>query len=241
MAGQKKFKEPTATVDAGRVDRESKIDTAIDLKGLERNAWSSYFQDGLTDFNFGILLLAIAIQDMCKGFIENGLLRILISFTGIAILGVLVATLARLFITAPRLGRVKFSMKRRRKGWHLSVILGVLVLLTVLMVLVTALANRYPDTWGRIMPSGLGMPAFVAIFVGGIFALIAWFIDFWRGYLIAFLYAISIFLAMWLDAYWVFWISGSLVTVTGIVLFILFLKNHPIPHMEESHDRTGKG
>jgi hypothetical protein len=216
------------------------MDTSIDLKKLERRAWSSYFQDGLTDFNIGILMLATAFQETCLGSIENSLLRILI-FTGIALFGCLLAMLARRYMTVPRLGRVKFSVNRRSKGWQLSVILGVLVLLTVLMVLVTALANRYPDTWGRIMPSGLGMPVFVAIFVGGIFALIAWFIDFWRGYIIAFLYAISIFLAMVLDAYWVFWISGSLVTVTGIVLFILFLKNHPMPHMEESHDRTGKG
>ncbi len=222
------------------MDEESNMDVPINLKDLERRAWTSYFQDGLTDINFGILMLAIAFQDTCLMWIENGWLRIVI-FMVIALAGGLLTILARQFMTVPRLGLVKFNTERKRKGWHLSVILGVLVLLTALMVLVTALANRYPDTWGRIMPGGLGMPVFVAIFVGGIFALIAWFIDFWRGYIIAFLFAVSIFVSMVLHAYWVFWITGALVTMTGVVLFILFLRKHPMPHVEEPHGRTGKG
>jgi hypothetical protein len=219
---------------------EDAMNESINLKQIERKAWTSYFQDGLTDMNFGILMLAIAIQDTCLGWIENSWLRTVV-FMVIALLGGLLTVLARRFMTMPRLGLVKYNTERKRKGWHLSIILGVLVLLTVLMVLVTALANRNPETWGRIMPGGLGMPVFVAIFVGGIFTLIAWFIDFWRGYLIAFLFAVSIFVSMVLHAYWMFWITGTLVTVTGVVLFILFLRKHPIPHMEETHGRTGKG
>jgi hypothetical protein len=85
------------------------------------------------------------------------------------------------------------------------------------------------------------MQLFICIFVGGAMALVAYAKDFKRGYYIAVIYALTFLAAELLELPWAFWVGGALVFLPGVILFILFLKNHPLLQTEETHGQTGSG
>ena len=86
----------------------------ISLKALERNAWTSYFQDGLWDIFLGLLLVSSAVNTWLSDSGVPSSARIS-TYIGIMVLGGLVLWAGKRFITVPRLGRVKFGPKRKAK------------------------------------------------------------------------------------------------------------------------------
>ena len=97
---------------------------SMDLKMLERNAWRSYHQDGLWDIYLGLLLwdLALLLNSSIE-WIESDLVRYL---AYLVLIGgaFLIFWAGKRFITAPRLGRVKFGPARKRRQLHLALILA---------------------------------------------------------------------------------------------------------------------
>ncbi len=216
------------------------MNASIDLKNLERKAWTSYFSDGLLDIYLGLLLFSIAMMETGMGGIENRWLRYLV-YLGLILVSWFIFWLGRRFITIPRLGRVKFGSGRQVRKSRMVLLLVLLVAINILLVVLTMLANRYPDTWGRWMPRGLAMQLFICIFVGGAMALVAYYKDFRRGYYIAVIYALTFLASELLELPWAFWVGGALVFIPGLVLFTLFLKNHPLSRTEEARGQTTKG
>jgi len=74
-----------------------------------------------------------------------------------------------------------------------------------------------------------------AMFVGPSVALIAYFKDFSRGYYIALLMAVAVFLMIFLNQPVYLLVCGALIILPGIVLFIRFLLTHPLPPAEARH------
>lgn len=199
------------------------MNNSMDLKMLEKNAWRSFHQDGLWDIYLGLILWALAIF-LGAGMeaVENDVLR-LFAYTLLIGGAFLVFWAGKRYITAPRLGRVKFGPARKRRKLHLALILGGFTLVTVILVILTAIAknNNAP------LPQSLPVYLFAGLFVGAAIATIAWFNDYPRGYYIAVIYALCFGLGEYVDKFAIFWIGGLLVMVPGVYLFIRFLKKHP--------------
>jgi len=200
----------------------------IDLKKLEQKAWTSYYQDGLWDIYLGLLLFILALTSTLLEGLLGDLLKYVVYLVLIASAWGLFQAGRRL-ITIPRLGMAKFSSQRRKKKKRLSLVLGAFVLVNVLLIFFTVAANRYPATWGRLMPGGLAVWIFIGVFVGSAIASIAYFNDFTRGYYIAVVYGLTFSMVEVLNNPLVFWAGGPLVLVPGLVLFARFLRQHPLP------------
>jgi hypothetical protein len=214
------------------------MNAPIDLKDLERKAWTSFFQDGLMDIYLGLLLFILALVSTVLQGMSSAWLRYTIYF---ALIGAafLAFWAGRRYITIPRLGRVKFGPERRRKRTRLAVVMSMFVLLNVLLIFLTVAAKNNPHTWGRFMPSELALNLFIGVYVGAAMAIIAYYKDFQRGYYIALVFALTFAGVEFLDNPAVFWIGGGLVFIPGLVLLVRFLRQHPIPPSEVMHDQPG--
>lgn len=212
------------------------MNDSLDTKNLERRAWTSYYQDGLWDIYLGLLLFILAVMSSAIGGTTAVRLSLYLVLMGGAYL---LFWAGRRWITLPRLGRVKFGAERRRKKTRLTLVMSAFVLLNVLLIGLTVAANNDPDTWGRLMPRGLALQLFIAVFVGSVMAVIAYFNDLARGYYFAVVFALTFAAVEMLDNPALFWVGGALVLIPGLVLLMRFLQQHPLPPGEVMHDQRG--
>ena len=212
----------------------------IDLKALERKAFRSTYEDGLWDIQLGLIVIAMAIFVFrpAEGYGPLNLIGLVIAFS----VANLIFWAGKKFITVPRMGQVRFGESRKQKARTLAVILAVFVLVQAGVVLLTALGWKNPELGAKIF-SGLNagdmerlMVATVgSLFVGPSFIVIAYFSDFLRGYYIAILMALAVFLMILFNQPIYPLIIGVLIVVPGLVLFVKFLRQHPLPSQEAHH------
>lgn len=183
----------------------------INLKEIERKAWTSYFQDGLWDIFFGLLFLTMGIQI----FAYN------VWFTLVILASVLVIVVGKRLITSPRLGHVKFGPARKVKQHRLIAVIGISVIATGVLL------------WLAILGVGLPKTAYapiLVILVALVFGLMAYFMDFRRLYAYGLLFAISMALTEALDkpiGPIAFSISGGIALLIGLVVLIRFIRKYP--------------
>jgi len=208
----------------------------LDLKNLERKAWTSYFQDGLWDMYLGVLLATAGLLSYSMALLDVLWIRLLAYF---ATLGGawLLFWAGRRFLTLPRLGRARFGAERRQRKATLRRILAGFVALTLLLMAFTVAANNHPDTWGRYLPGEMAMPVLIGALVGSIMMIMAYFNDFSRGFYIALVYTLTFTAAELLTNPAIFWIGAALVFIPGLVLLVRFLLRHPLPPSEVIHDQ----
>jgi MFS family permease len=210
------------------------MSTYLNLKEIERKAFRSTFQDGLLDIYISsvvgsmALLMYIIVRD------DYPWLYLVLAFLGLAA-GNLVFWVGKRFITMPRMGQVKFGGMRRRRHRNLALILAVFVLLQVSIVLLTAgvwaipawgdkLQELFPDRNATI----LLVAALGALFVGPSIMVIAYFSDFLRGYYIALVMSVGVFLMIWLGQP-LFQVGAAfLILIPGLVLLVRFLRQYPL-------------
>jgi hypothetical protein len=203
----------------------------VNLKELERKAWTSYFQDGLWDIYLGLLLLAMAVSALLSdvGFSESWGMTILI---GLEVLAVLVLWVGKKLITVPRMGRVKFGPKRKAKLSWVMVILFISVLVGAGVFLVASAMRGNRPGW---LNAAFFAPAVWVVNALVVFSLGAYFLDFSRLYLIGVMYA----LAMPLDivfrkvtdidlSFIAFGIPAMVILIVGLVMLARFLRDYPI-------------
>jgi len=160
----------------------------------------------------------------------------------ICLLANLIFWAGKKFITVPRMGQVRFGEIRRQKVRTLAIILAVFVLIQGGIVLVTALSWRNPELGAKITSvfnagnmERLAVATVGSLFVGPSFILIAYFRDFLRGYYIAILMSLAVFLMIMFNQPIYPLILGVLIVVPGLVLFFQFLRQHPLPSQEVHH------
>ena len=111
----------------------------IDLKEIEKKAWTSNFQDGLMDILLGIYLLGGGMQAfILYFFLPYPLDHLLVSVT-FYIIGIFIYILCKKYVVIPRIGVVKFGKSRKRRIRHLAYINLIWVILTLILVLLTNL------------------------------------------------------------------------------------------------------
>ena len=204
----------------------------FNLKELERKAFRSTFQDGLWDIFLGLLLLAMAIGALLSdiGMSEAGSMLI---YLGLILLALLVLWAGKRFVTVPRMGRVKFGPKRRRKLSKVSVILAISVLVGMVFF---AAAQAVTGNLSRWMTLEFIFPAGWVVNCLIVFSLMACFLDFSRLYVIGVMYAIAVPLDIMqrefasIDlTFAAFGVPAAVILLMGAVVFIRFLRKYPLP------------
>ena len=203
----------------------------INLKELELKAWRSVFQDGLWDIFLGLLLLAMAVWALLSdvGFSESLGMAI---FIGLEVLAMLVLWAGKKIVTVPRIGRVKFGLKRKtRLNWvrvilFISVLVGAGVFLAAL-----AMRSNRPE-W---LNAAFFFPAAWMVNAIVVFSLGAYFLDFSRLYLIGVMYALpvplDIMFRKFVDidlSFIAFGIPAAVILIIGLVMLVRFLRDYPL-------------
>jgi len=144
------------------------------------------------------------------------------------------------FITLPRMGQVVFGPARKMRKITLAIILGVVILFQVAIVLISVVGwlnqiwmmkvEIFLQLGGtqRLMVAAIG-----ALFIGPSMILIAYFNEFLRGYYIAILMTLAVFLMILLNQPIYPVILGLAILLPGLVLFFRFLQKYPL-HKEEN-------
>lgn len=206
----------------------------INLKEIERKAYLSTFQDGLMDIHNGLVVISMAlfVYRPADGYSPvNIILAVLmISLAG----GLFMA--GKKHITLPRMGQVRFGAVRKRKRSTLAIILGVIVLLQIGLLGLTTQGWLNPQaaaTINEFLTSHDLMLVVVALIgaliVGTAMTVIAFFSDFPRGYYIAIMMSLAVFLMIYLNRPIYPIILGVLITLPGLILLVRFLKTYPRP------------
>jgi len=217
----------------------------VSLRELERKAWTSLFQDGLWDIFLGLLLASSAVNAWLSDTGAPSTTRIP-TYMAIIVLGGLALWVGKRFITMPRMGYVRFGPRRRARLNRLRAV----ILLSVLVIAALFLAglgmqNHWlgrPEWWliGRIpMASAMVTLNFLVVF-----SLMAYLMDFSRLYLYGVLFALQEVLGVALrelagvDIGFLVGsaLSAAIVLLMGIVVFVRFLGEYPLPAVGSGTD-----
>jgi hypothetical protein len=217
------------------------MSTGLDLKEIERKAFLTTFQDGLWDVYWGLIVacMSIFIYRPASGYSPMNIILCVLIFGlayGLFFLG-------KKFITLPRMGQVRFGAVRKRKGRTLAIILGAFVLLQIGLVgsttqgwlnpVLSEKLNSFLNEHGGTLPV---VAAIGSLMVGVSMIVIAYFLDFLRGYYIAILMALAVFLMIYLNQPVYPIIIGGLIILPGLVLFVRFLRAYPLRREERPNE-----
>jgi hypothetical protein len=211
-----------------------------DLKQIERKAYRFIYEDGLLDILMGAMIgaMAVTLYHPDSGY---SAINIVMMWLIYAVLYLLFLA-GKYYITRPRMGKVRFGLPRKQRNKTLAIILGIIVLIQALFVGLTimgwsnpALGEKLFGFLGYYNSGRLAVAAVSSLFVGPSMLVIAFMIDFPRGYYIAILMALAVFLMIYINQPIYPVVIGGLIIVPGLVLFTRFLKKYPIPHGDETN------
>jgi hypothetical protein len=209
----------------------------LDLKHVERKAYRSTYQDGLWDVYMGLVVVGLSIYAHRPegGFSVINWIGFVVTF----VIANIIFWVGKKFITTPRMGQVRFGLIRQQKRKTLAIIMGIVVLIQIIVVGLTTFGWLNPvfgsKLFGSVNMEHLAVSALAALFVGPPMLFIAFMNDFPRGYYIAILMALAVFLIIYLNQPLYPLILGGLIIVPGLVLFIRFLRTYPLPQGDESN------
>ena len=213
----------------------------ISLKELELKAFRSTYQDGLWDLYFGLIIISMSVF-LYRPATGYRPLNILLMLAAMAVAYTLFWAGKR-FITLPRMGQVKFGEKRARRKKTMILVLGVVVLIQVALLVIQFVGWRNPEFGAKLNiflqennAMGLAVATLGSLFVGPSMILVAYFLDFPRGYFIAVMFALAVFLTIYLNQPIYPIIIGILIAVPGVVLFLRFLKKYPLHREKADHE-----
>ena len=199
---------------------------SADFRKLEQKAYLSYHQDGLIDLIIGSIVLCIAISEATDSSIWN-LIALLLIFAYMPL---------KRRITFPRLGYVKFNVKRGGVNMRLAgvVAIGVLVisLVSILVLLLSGKSSSSP-----LILAVRQSPLLVYALLGFIgFGLAGLVLRLPRLFLYALLSLVMMIsghllnLPLWLP----FLLLGGTILAIGAVLLIGFLRRYPIAEEDKN-------
>ena len=215
--------------------------TNVNLKEIERRAFRATYQDGLWDIYYGLIVVGISIFVYRP---ENGYspVNIVLAVCVLAA-AFMLFRLGKKHITLPRMGQVRFGAARKQKARTLAIIMGIFVLFQVLLLGATYFSwfpASLESVFGELME--INNPALMTVALTGSFILgmsmlvIVHISDFPRGYYIALMMALAVFLMIYLNRPLFPLIIGVLIALPGVYLLLHFLKQYPIPREETPND-----
>lgn len=202
----------------------------ISLREAERNAFALQQNDGLWDILLACFLLIFALAPLVSNPLGDfWSSAIFLPFWGLVYLAIL---LIRKHIVKPRMGEVKFGPARKQRLARFSLIMvAVNLLMLILGILVFSLGL------GRIWL----MPVIFLVVLVAMFSLAAHTLDLRRFFFYGLLAGLAPIVGEWLFQHGMashhgfplmFGIVCGVIGLVGIILFILFLRNNPLPEQE---------
>ncbi len=211
--------------------------TTINLKEIERRAFRATYQDGLWDIYYGLVVvgMSIFVYRPESGYSPlNIVMAVLIMTTAL-----LLFRLGKKHITLPRMGQVRFGAARKQKARTLAIIMGIFVLFQLVLLGATRFGwfpASVEGVFGKLLQvnnPGLMTVALTGSFILGMSMLVIVHIsDFPRGYYIALMMALAVFLMIYLNRPLYPLIIGVLIALPGVYLLLRFLKQYPLPREE---------
>lgn len=211
----------------------------IDLKAIERKAWKLWFDDGLLDILWGLMLLQMFLGQLLEMVGVPRPLNYLPIMT-VAVVGMIAG---KLLVTRPRLGRVKFSAQRNlRRG--LAKLVAALTFSGTLLLLIGITTKSCTSADFALLGPETGSLFLLLLIVLVPLVLVAWLVDFWRlafyGVLLIAADMVGETLKTVLDKPWdtfyAFSLPGTVILIYGIVLLIKFLRRYPRESVDGSAD-----
>jgi hypothetical protein len=222
-------------------EKEHAMSTQLHLKEIERKAFRSTYQDGLWDIYMGLIVLgmSIFIYRPAAGYSAMNIILMVLIFA----LAYGLFWAGKKYITLPRMGQVRFGTMRKKKMKTLAIILGVFVLLQAGLVVLTAFGwlDRAMGAMLNGLFAGLGSERILVAAIGSLIVgtsmMVSFFLsDFPRGYYIALMMALAVFLMIFLNQPVYPVIIAGLILLPGLVLFLRFLKTYPLHRQAASYE-----
>ena len=189
----------------------------LNLKELERKAFRSFYQDGIWDIFFGLMMFAMYTFTFFNQF-ENKALRIL-SLLFLEIFAVFFLIYGKKLITVPRLGEVNFGKKRKKRLIYIiAVNLVSLVVLAASAILQNIRPELFSGTNSNLITS-VGMGVWIAF----ITSVMAYFLDFNRLYIYALIYGSAFAAVNIFDTPILFLAAALLILIPGAIIFTHFM------------------
>jgi hypothetical protein len=193
------------------------MNAPLNLKELEQKAFRSFYQDGIWDIFFGLMMFAMYTFTFFDQ-IENKALRIL-GMLFLEVFALFFLIYGKKLITTPRLGEVKFAKHRtKRLGKIIVVNLISLVVLATFAILQNSHPELFEGTNSDIIRS-VGMGVWIAF----ITSVMAYFLDFDRLYIYALIYGSTFAAVLLLDLPILFLVAALLMLIPGIIIFTRFM------------------
>jgi hypothetical protein len=134
---------------------------STDLEAIESRLFQSTQDDGFLELQFGVILLILGIT----AYIDDiGILNYYYGYF-LILASPLIVILGRRYITEPRLGRVKFGVKRQQRLAKATIILAASVLLGLLVFILAATTSmRIPqDVRPYVIPAIIALTIFLTL------------------------------------------------------------------------------
>jgi len=211
------------------------MNSMVNLKELEKKAFTTVFEDGLWDIFIGIMLFCFMVAPLLLNDWGFGDFWSVVIFLPVVLVFLWSIKISENRITAPRLGIVKMGENRRKKVFGLQIILVFTVVLGVIIGLVVFLLGDklYSINW--FFPATTCF-VFMFSFTAAAVALNVRRYQ-WYGIMI------TVLVPMGEILFWkglikhhgiplVFGIVALIILGTGICKFLLFLKHFQLPTEE---------
>ena len=195
---------------------------SINLIEAERRAVRATFEDGLLDISIGSMMVGSGLRGLTDS----------LWYYLIVLGGILFMLIGKRFITAPRMGQVRFGPERRAKHRKVRLVVWSAVAVTWALALLSML--------GRAPAGGL-VPPVLVMGVTAVFMLIAYYTGFERMYLYGLLMGIYMTLAE-TSGHPVGpvagVVAGGVALYIGAVVLARFVGAYPIPVEEVSTEEA---
>ena len=206
------------------------MQTPVSLKSAGRKAFRTTLADGLWDILIACFLLQFAIAPLLSEHLGDfWSSAVFLPLWGMVYLAI---WLTRKYVVHPRIGQVTFGSVRKNKLRKFSLIMLVLNILMLILGIVVALVV---STQHRELLAWL-IALFLGLFVLVGFSLAGYLLETPRFYLYGLMLLVAPTIGEWLYQQHgfthhgypvVFGISAGVMILTGLVLFLRFLKNNP--------------
>jgi len=203
-----------------------------DLKSLEKQAFRKFYEDGLFDVLFGLLMVGMSVGAVVQDWLDSEALSLLFML-GIAVVLVTFFKVARVRLLRSRLGHFTPGPGRRRKITTTRLILLASAVLGVVAFGVSAVASS-----GGITAAAVEVWLPVVWFVNATVVLgaMAYLLDVPRFYLYGVLFGLVGPLLIWPDVLWDFRVPPPIafgvpavpIVVIGLWKLARFLRDYPV-------------
>lgn len=210
----------------------------LNLNQIERKAWKAYHQDGLMDIFLGMLMLAMAASAGMDRLDLSEVAHMGI-FIGLEVVAWAIMWAGKHFVTTPRLGRVKFGPKRKKRKLLTTFVLSASVIVGLVMFGLFATTDASVAGFVR---QPYFMPLIWALNSLLVFGAMAYLLEYDRLYIVGVVYGIAIPVVelirqIWhVDAGpWTFLAAGLIILAMGVTVFVRFVQTTPVPDKEDDY------